>query len=215
MVAASWLRRVTPFAVTLSLIWVTGCVGPMACGPTGSCGPVGLHSCDGCGECEGCGELYLDPWINHPADVCDPCDQCGNYNGQSCGKCRSVLSGIASLWGYRCGDCAPPRCGCGDVSCGGCDGAVGPGCGIESCGGCDACCAEPVCGIEPACGIESCDGCDACCATGSSGYLSGVPTPADVVEIKPAEEPYKPSRTRKIFRSRESIAEGPPKATDY
>jgi hypothetical protein len=45
--------------------------------------------------------------------------------------------------------------------------------------------------------------------------LSGVPTTADIVEIKPAEDPYQPSRTRKIFRSRESIAEGPPQATDY
>ena len=191
MVAEFCLRNALHFGFALTMVWCTGCVGPMACGPDGSCGPVGLASCDGCGECEGCGELYLDPWINHPADACDPCDKCGNYNGQSCGKCRSVFSGIASLWGYRCGDCPPPACGCGNVSCGGCDGVA--------LGGCDG---------------VACDGCDGC-GVSHGTYLSGEPTPAEVIEIAPAEKPFQPERTRKIFRARPSIAEGPPQASDY
>ncbi len=170
-------RKASAVVLALSLCWMTGCVGPLACGPTGSCGPLALNSCDGCGECEGCGELYIDPWINHPADTCDPCDRCGNFNGQSCGKCRSVFGGLASLWGYRCDG------GYVDTGCGGCDGA----------------------------------GCDSCGDSGGAVYLSGTPTPAaGVVEVIPAgEAPYVPHRTRKIFRSRQSVAKVPPQATDY
>lgn len=198
--------------VGLSLSCLTGCVGPRACGS--SCGPISL-ACNGCGECEGCGELYVDPWVNEPANCCDPCDQCGNYGGQSCGRCRTMFNGIASLWGYRCGDC-----GCGDTSCGGCDAggcdSGGCGCGESSCdGGCDA-----------SCGCES--GCDSCCDSpgtmmnegeviyqSGETHLSRAPTPAEVIEVMPAEMPYKPSRTRKIFRTRPSLAEGPPRASDY
>ncbi|MEM9367738.1 MAG: hypothetical protein AAGD07_17240 [Planctomycetota bacterium] len=74
----------------------------------------------------------MDPWINHPADCCDPCDHCGNYNGQTCGKCRPVFAGIKSLWGYRCAD----NCG-GGCDAGGChagDGCTG-GCESGCCGG--------------------------------------------------------------------------------
>ncbi|MCO8121173.1 hypothetical protein NHH03_05445 [Stieleria sp. TO1_6] len=142
-------------------IGLTGCVGPMG---AGCCGPIAIPggqcgggcdsgcdggSCGGCDSCSGCGELYVDPWINHPADCVDPCDSCGNYNGQSCGKCRSVFSGMRSLWGYRCG-CAPGPVATTDrrfaplrsAICGGCD------------GGCDSCMGEPACGIEPNCGLE-------------------------------------------------------------
>ena len=188
MAAVSWTRSVSLAFFACSLIWATGCVGPLACGPTGDCGPVAFSSCDGCGDCEGCGELYIDPWINHPADVCDPCDRCGNYNGQSCGKCRSVFSGIASLWGYRC----DVGCGCGDVSCGGCDGVI------------DGCCGD------------SCDGCDSGCVSSEVTHLTGEPTPAaEVVKVVPTERPYRPSRTRKIFRGDSTLAEGPPQAINY
>ena len=148
---------------------MTGCVGPMGagcCGPMGGqglcdTGCAGGDACGGCNSCTGCGELYIDPWINHPADCVDPCDGCGNYNGQSCGKCRSIFSGVASLWGYRCGcdpapvalsdRCFAPSCG---ADCGGCDScAVEPACGCEGPCGCGVV-AEPVCGLEPACGCE-------------------------------------------------------------
>jgi len=95
----------------------TGCCGPLwraSCGVGCDSGPVAACS-DGCGMCDGCGELYIDPWINHPPDCCDPCDACGNYNGGSCGKCRSVFAGVKSLWGYRCAD--PNAVGCTGVGC--------------------------------------------------------------------------------------------------
>jgi len=181
-----------------TLVGATGCcVGPLACGPGGTYGPIGFNSCDGCGDCDGCGELYVDPWINEPADCCDPCDRCGNYNGQSCGKCRSVFGGFASLWGYRCD---PP-----------CD-----GCGVASCdGGCDAI-PVPVdvgCGLEPACGCEPGCGCDTCVAAADGGDavipIAAEPTPAKpIAEAKPAPRPYKPRRTRKIFTPRGEIADG-------
>ncbi len=110
--------------LALSLTLTVGCCGPMW--NHGGC--VGTCAGDGCGTCDGCGELYIDPWINDPADCCDPCDSCGNFNGQSCGKCRPVFAGVKSLWGYRCDD------GCD----GGCDGGCGGGCthGGGDCG-CD------------------------------------------------------------------------------
>lgn len=132
-------------AITLVSV---GCCGPMwqagGCGPAcgvSSCGTAACGSCDdGCGECGGCGELYIDPWINHPADCCDPCDSCGNFNGQSCGKCRGVFAGVKSLWGYKCDDgscgsggCDSGSCG-GDCSHGGCD-SGGCGCGSSHSGG--------------------------------------------------------------------------------
>lgn len=146
------MKKFLGFAILgMSLTLSGGCCGPLwtagcrtgACGTVGCASPpisVGHMACDGhceagctdgCGSCDGCGELYVDPWINHPPDCCDPCDCCGNYNGQSCGKCRPVFSGIKSLWGYRCVD-----------NCGGCeDCASGP---FNSCGGggCENGCAE-------------------------------------------------------------------------
>lgn len=186
-------HRLTTGAACLAFLCLTGCVGPMACGPSGSCGPIGLNNqCDGCGECEGCGELYIDPWINHPADCCDPCDKCGNYNGQSCGKCRSVFDGFATLWGYRCD---PPCDGCGSASCA---------------GGCDAI-------SSIACGGSSCGGCDTCGGGGEVLHITNAqPTPAkQIVEATPMHEEYHPQRTRKIFRARPDVASGPPQASDY
>lgn len=222
MVSVPKLRFLSTIFAALSLTWFTGCVGPRACGPGGDCGPIGISSCDGCGECEGCGELYVDPWVNHPPSG-DPCDSCGNYNGQSCGSCRSVFSGVASMWGYRCGDC-----GCGDTGCGGCDASCG--CetgtcdsGCDSCGGCEA-----SCGCDSGGGCDaSCGGCDSCggVSGGMSGDviyepsmpppMSGQPTPANVIDVLPAETSYQPQRTRKIFRTRPALAEGPPRAADY
>ncbi|WP_235908449.1 hypothetical protein [Roseiconus nitratireducens] len=170
------------------VLGTAGCVGPMG---AGCCGPAVTGSCDGqCDSCTGCGELYVDPWINQPADCVDPCDACGNYNGQSCGKCRSVFAGFKSLWGYRCGcdpgpvamsdRCfAPDRCqGC-DSGCDGClaEPACGcegpcqcgvpvePGCGLEpGCGFEAAYPLEPACGIEPGCGFEPACGCEGPCS---------------------------------------------------
>ncbi len=113
-----------------------GCCGPLACGPAGCHGPlsVAAPACGGCGDCQGCGELYLDPWVNEPAACHDPCDSCGNYNGQSCHACRPVLSGIATLWGYRydggCG-CGPhePACDAHAVGCDSYHGEAGCDCG--------------------------------------------------------------------------------------
>lgn len=105
------------FLSTAILLFSVGCCGPMwqpsGCGS--ACGTAACGTCDdGCGSCGGCGELYIDPWINHPPDCCDPCDSCGNFNGQSCGKCRGVFAGVKSLWGYQCVD--------GSANCdGGCD----------------------------------------------------------------------------------------------
>lgn len=187
-------RLSTAACCCTALLWFTGCVGPMACGPGGNCGPVAFGtSCDGCGECEGCGELYIDPWINHPADCCDPCDQCGNFNGQSCGKCRSVFKGFASLWGYRC------DAGCSDCVHSTCD----AGCGLAASGGCCD---------------SSCGGCDSCgsCDSGGLVEVTTEPTPAHpIVEAPPAEAPYRPRRTRKIFQPRREVALVPPQSSDY
>ena len=170
------------------------CVGPMACGPQ-ACGPVALgHPCDGCGECEGCGELYVDPWINHPPDCCDPCDSCGNYNGQSCGQCRTVFSGVKSLWGYRCGDD-----GCNSCDVAGCDGGCVSygGCGDGTCDGCSDCGSGlVVIGREPM-GQET------------IVKITNEPTPArQIAEAIPGviHEPY-PHRTRRIFKARTADGE--------
>lgn len=209
-------------------IAVTGCVGPMG---AGCCGPSVGGACAGssCDSCTGCGELYVDPWINNPADCVDPCDACGNHNGQSCGKCRSVFSGVGSLWGYRCG-CDPgpggctdrqfaPRCasGCDVIGCdGGCTSCVSePACGCE--GSCD--CGgyvEPGCGFEPSCGLEPACGCEGGCSCGGgivSDYSSHpgeyvVESPSNVRPAPVAEKPYKPQRTRKIFNPRTETARG-------
>ncbi|TWU33023.1 hypothetical protein [Novipirellula artificiosorum] len=178
----SLLRKLSIILVSVSLLGAAGCVGPMACGPMGcesggACGPIAWGAaCGGCGECEGCGELYVDPWINEPADCCDPCDQCGNYNGQSCGKCRSVFSGIESLWGYRCGN----DCSCSDMACGG-------SCG--GCGGCDSC----------GSGETYISG-----ETYMSGVPTPAGDP--IVEGNVVEPPYQPARQRQIFRPKPQVA---------
>ena len=242
--------------IALAITSLTGCVGPMACPPGcggcdgGGCGGGGCSpfaSACSAGACSGCGELYIDPWINHPADTCDPCDVCGNHNGQSCGKCRSVFDGVATMWGYRCAS------GCDDCVETACDAGPCPGCGpdiinaaasvvnaIVSCGtcgevdcGCDAgfvsygdaaCGCDVGCGVEVGCGLEV--GCEACgevacgCDGGPYGletihagevYLGGHPTPLrrEVADVAPTEQPYQPSRTRKIFRTRPDVAEVP------
>ncbi|QDT10330.1 hypothetical protein [Planctomycetes bacterium K23_9] len=217
----------------------------MARGPLGGCcGPASASHSD---ACTGCGELYVDPWINHPADCVDPCDTCGNFNGQSCGKCRPIFGGIRSLWGYRCGDdceeCVGPVCfngrcgalngggGCGcDGGCsGGCDGGcdsggcscgsevVGPSCGCEAACGC-----EPSCGFEPACGLETIHSGEV--LYGDNGgqiinegeyIVEGQPTPHRSVEIQPADQPYKPERSRKIFNPRPRVATGDGRSVGY
>lgn len=111
----------------------------------GCCGPLLFHG--GCAS--GCGECYVDPWINEPAECCDPCDSCGNYDGQSCGSCRPVFSGVKTIWGYRYGG----ACGGCDSGCDSC-GPVGPGCGLEP-----GCGFEPGISIEPGCGLEACSDC--------------------------------------------------------
>ena len=199
---------------SIALLCFTGCVGPMAHGPLGGCcGPaVASNDC----ACNGCGELYVDPWINHPADCVDPCDMCGNYNGQSCGRCRPMFEGIRSLWGYRCG----PQCGgCDDpgcaVECSG--GFLGGGCGTPcSCGGgCDAGCTD-VCS----------DGCSSCgggeVLYGDSGQVihdgefivEGDPT-IEGTQLAPSNQPYKPDRTRKIFNPRPRVATGDNRSVGY
>ncbi|TWU66563.1 MULTISPECIES: hypothetical protein [Crateriforma] len=218
--------RITLIAGALalfSLTGITGCVGPMGCGPmgcdSGGCdagGPIILgHANTGCQSCSDCGELYVDPWINHPADACDPCDVCGNYNGQSCGKCRSVFGGIAHLWGYRCDG------GC-DGGCDSCQVPMGHGalyagssCGCET--ACD-CGVEPACGMEPACGVESCGGCASC----GGGHIADGAVISDgsvIVEHGSTQrhlaKPYRPARTRQIFRSRAAEVTSVPHASSY
>jgi hypothetical protein len=183
----SLAQRLSAALFCSTLVWITGCVGPMACGPNGACGPLAFgHPCEGCSDCEGCGELYIDPWINEPADACDPCDKCGNYNGQSCGKCRSVFEGVGSMWGYRCD-------GGGDEGCETCSGGCGAlnSCGA-SCGGCDSC-------------SDSCGGCESGCASCEGGLveMGSEPHAHDIVE---ATESFTPQRTRKIFNPRSSVS---------
>ncbi|MEO1616736.1 MAG: hypothetical protein AAFV88_12840 [Planctomycetota bacterium] len=219
------LRAIGLLLIGLFPLAMTGCVGPMGagcCGPiASSCGSCNsgceTGSCGGCDSCSGCGELYIDPWINHPADCVDPCDQCGNFNGQSCGKCRSVFAGAKSLWGYRCGceaaptplsdRCFAPRC---SSSCGGCDECVSePACGCE--GACD-CGFEPSCGLEPGCGMEVSCGCEGGCSCGGGEYYPEVihtaPTVIEGHAMDSVEPAYKPSRTRQIFRPRTATNHG-------
>lgn len=184
----SWFKSLFVAFCCSAIVCLTGCVGPMACGPSGNHGPIAFgSSCDGCGACDGCGEMYIDPWVNEPADCCDPCDGCGNHKGQSCGRCRSVFDGFATLWGYRC---EPPCGGCGVSTCdGGCDSGVILDHGCDS--GCTGCAS---CGFEPSEVME----------------ITMEPTPAKrIVEVVPAEKPYQPHRTRKIFTPRPSIAVTP------
>ncbi|MGB7326268.1 MAG: hypothetical protein WBD31_15445 [Rubripirellula sp.] len=180
-----------------ALLWMTGCVGPMACGPNGANGPLAINSCGGCGDCEGCGELYIDPWINEPANCVDPCDKCGNHNGQSCGKCRSVFSGFESLWGYRCNDGCDS---CGSASCGG--GCCPPISGGALGGGPGDC--DSGCGCASGCdgGCESCGGQD-------SVYIGGdeMMPPTEYIESTPTRA-YAPSRSRQIFQPRGGFGSG-------
>ncbi len=142
------------------------------------CGPVTVGGGGGCDECSGCGELYVDPWINHPADCCDPCDTCGNYNGQSCGSCRPLFAGIGTLWGYR------------NPACPSCDECVLPG-GCDSSGcGCDACAGDVVEGDIIHEGIIHEDGV----------RIIGEPTYTDEVV------PVQPTPAKKIFRPRPQMA---------
>jgi hypothetical protein len=194
-------KRIATSIACFSMLWVTGCVGPMACGPKGACGPIALHNCDGCDSCNGCGELYIDPWINHPPTG-DPCDCCGNHNGQSCGRCRSVFDGFASLWGYRCDDG------------GGCDQACGTACASPLLGGCGGGCGGTCGQCQPTCG--GCDsGCDNCGGGHEQMYISGDSLPpGSYVESQPVRS-YKPSRTRQIFKPRGSIAGGNGERIEY
>jgi len=184
------LPKTSCLFLSLSLFAATGCVTPFGCDPTNQCssgcqanGPILFgRSGAGCGDCEGCGELYVDPWINERADCCDPCDACGNHNGQSCGKCRSVFSGIESLWGYRCGD---------DTECSGagsCGGSCGNACdgrgGCEACGGGQTYLSEVP---TPAGEVIMMDD--------SGGYRGGNST-----------ESYQPTRQRKIFQPKQHVA---------
>ncbi|QDT03252.1 hypothetical protein K227x_16340 [Rubripirellula lacrimiformis] len=196
------LRFATGLACS-ALLWVTGCVGPMACGPGGACGPVAVNACGGCGDCDGCGELYIDPWINEPADCMDPCDTCGNHTGGSCGKCRSVFTGFASIWGYRrdagCTSCGSMTCGGGCCAFGG--GALGGGpsdCDSGSCGGgCDS-------------GCQSCGG-----SGGEAVHIStDLMPPSQYVESTPART-YQPRRTRQIFQPRGNVAHGAREGVEY
>ncbi len=210
-----------------AILTFTGCVGPMAHGPLGGCcGPA--SSCND-SACTGCGELYVDPWINEPANCVDPCDMCGNYNGQSCGRCRPIFGGIRSLWGYKCGeDCGPcvgPVCFSG--GCGALNGGGGCGCGgsCDSACGCEASCGAEV--IGPSCGCES-GGCS--CGGGADMLYSdngshvidggeyiveGDPMPSQGITIQPADMPYKPERTRKIFNPRPRVATGDGRSVGY
>ncbi len=181
------IQHLSILTLSIALLWFTGCCGP-SCGGVAN-GPfmLGGGGCgtQGCGECEGCGELYVDPWINHPADACDPCDKCGNHNGQSCGKCRSVFSGVESLWGYRCGveaDCDS-----------GCDSGCEVGCGCESC-------ASQSYPDEFHSGEFHSGG----------EYISGESHYPGETIVESEEPAYQPERTRKIFRSKPQVARGVP-----
>ena len=177
--------------LALAALSFSGCAAACKNFGCSDCGPIAIGG-GGCDSCTGCGELYVDPWINHPPDCCDPCDTCGNYNGQSCGTCRPLFAGIGSLWGYRHADC------------GGCDSCALPAgcdsCGIEDCSGC----------CEASCGCDSCAG---SVITEGDVHIVGEPTYSDeIVEGAPGEsyQHYQPYRTRKIFRPRPHVAERHP-----
>lgn len=179
----SSVNRFATLALGFALTSILGChVGP---GGYGQCGDYG--QCGGCGQCDGCGELYIDPWINHPPDCCDPCDSCGNYTGQSCGKCRSVFAGVKTIWGYRCDDGCDGGCGHQEISCG-CE--AGP-----DCTGCDSCFEQ-----DATCGMET-------YAVESGPVYSGPivleePTPArQVAPTRSAMRPY-PQGILRIFQNR-------------
>lgn len=184
-----------------------GCCGPLACGPAGCNGPVGVPapSCGGCGDCDGCGELYIDPWINEPAACSDPCDSCGNYNGQTCGSCRPVFSGIATLWGYR----YDGGCGCGSHRTS-CDGGISGYDGGSPTGGCD-------CGGHG----HVMDGGQIMGGghrTYDQPYAEPLPapqpTPADDEAEQDEElmESYIPTRDKQIFRRRGTVVQGSPRS---
>ena len=201
----SLAHRISLASLCAALTWFTGCcTGPMIC-PNGACGPLAFgNSCPGCDECDGCGELYIDPWINHPADSCDPCDKCGNFNGQSCGKCRSVFSGFPSLWGYRY---RSDGCdGCGSADCGGGCHATHSGC--DSCdGGCAECLGMP---METEIHLPEVPKAD--------GQVIRIiePTPAGkVIVSSPHDSRYQPHRSREIFRNRQEFAIGDDESVEY
>lgn len=121
-------RSPSPRYAAMSLIWprcalltaalaallAQGCVGPMGCGPMGCGGPLSLGS-GACGDpCNGCGERYIDEWVNHPPDCCDPCDDGGSFTTDHFGPSPPLFRGYRSLWGYRC---SPPPAGCDRVAC--------------------------------------------------------------------------------------------------
>lgn len=185
----SLAHRIGFASLFAALISFTGCcTRPMIC-PNGVGGPLAFHStCTGCDQCDGCGELYVDPWINHPAEHCDPCDGCGNYNGQACGKCRSVFGGFPSLWGYRA---TPLGCGgCGDA---GCDG------GYSGCQG-------EMFHVQPM-ELPQAD---------SQVMRIMEPTPAGkVIVAQPSDSRYQPHRSREIFHDRQDDANGDDNEIEY
>ena len=177
-----------------------GCVGPMACGPAG-CDSHALVTLRHSPACVDCGERYIDPWVNHPADACDPCDACGNHQGQTCGHCRPIFSGFRSLWGYRKD---PPPSGCHLHGCDTCADGFHVDTGYLH--------AQP---MPP--------GRAAFPSVGPPGPDRGVPTPApeapapeplwdaleaddDAVSEDPDQAHSMPRRTRQIFRSRGGTA---------
>ena len=209
------------FATALfTAVLATGCCGPMACGPMGrnGCG-LTAAGCGGCDSCSnGCGERYIDEWINHPPK-CDSCDSCGNQNGQTCGGCRPIFDGFASLWGYRrdCG-CAEESCGCSDSSCvGGCSSCSAGDGGCSSCGGGDGGCSS--CGGGDG-GCSSCGGGDHASYPSMGHQMEhdyvdspeAIPMPhrsmhsPQIVHAKPAIKPYQPQRTKQIFRPKATVA---------
>ncbi len=217
-------RRRTSFhgcvltTLALALVSLTGCVGPMACGPLalgGGCGGTSCGdgcggggalgssgcrlfagNCGGCDSCSGCGELYIDPWINEPANTYDPCDCCGNFNGQSCGGCRPIFNGLKTLWGYKYND----GCGCGG---GGCDGGCGGGeCGAGGCdsGGCSSCG-----------GGGDYDGAINY-SHGGESFVQGEPTLAhngQSISVSPRGQSFQPEHTRKIFNPKKNVPARP------
>ena len=199
----SLVYRIGFASLFVALISFTGCcTRPMIC-PNGVGGPLAFTStCAGCDQCDGCGELYVDPWINHPAERCDPCDGAGNYNGQSCGECRSVFVGFPSLWGYRA---TPMGCdGCGDPGCAG-----GYHDGNSGCDSCDGGCSGSkgkVLNVQPM-EVPQVD---------SQVMRIVEPTPAGkVIVAQPSDSRYRPYRSREIFHDRQNVASGDEDSIEY